>query len=115
MTGTRDWQRARRARTRLLIEYGGLVVKAGLAELLEDDRATLLGGLFSLRDQLKGLAEADNASPATLKLRWRRRGLNAFDADADTGRGQPGDSSKGNRKGNEQKEVDRAGGEREAV
>ncbi len=48
MTGTRDWQQARRARTRLLIEYGGLVVKAGLAELLEDDRATLLGGLFSL-------------------------------------------------------------------
>ncbi len=115
MTGTRDWQRARRARTRLLIEYGGLVVKAGLAELLEDDRATLLGGLFSLRDQLKGLAEADNASPGTLKLRWRRRGLNAFDADADTGRGQAGDSSKGNRKGNEQREGDRKGGEQGAV
>jgi hypothetical protein len=79
MTGSRDWQQARRARTRLLIEYGGLVVKAGLGELLEDDRATMLGGLLSLRDQLAGL---DADSPDTLKLRWRRRGLRAFDADA---------------------------------
>ncbi len=121
MTGTRDWQRARRARTRLLIEYGGLVVKAGLAELLEDDRATLLGGLFSLRDQLKGLAEADNASPATLKLRWRRRGLNAFDTDANAianvgiGRGQAGESNKGNRRKDGRKEGDREGGESGAV
>ena len=32
---------ARRARTRHLIELGGLVAKAGLVELADDDRATL--------------------------------------------------------------------------
>ena len=79
MANVRDWRRARRERTRLLIEYGGLVVKAGLAELLEDDRATLLGSLLGLRDQLNGAGED---SPADLKVRWRRRGLRAFDADA---------------------------------
>ena len=66
MTGSRDWQQARRARTRLLIEYGGLVVKAGLGQLLENDRATMLGGLLNLRDQLAGL---DGDSPETIKLR----------------------------------------------
>jgi hypothetical protein len=35
----------RRARTRRLIEYGGLVVKAGLAELLEDVRRAMARGL----------------------------------------------------------------------
>jgi len=94
MTGNRDWQKARRARTRLLIEYGGLVVKAGLAELLEDDRATLLGGFYSLCDQLKGL---DGNPPETVKLRWRRRGLRAFDEDAGAG----GAEKTGDRKGSE--------------
>ncbi|MBK6297982.1 MAG: conjugal transfer protein TraD [Sphingomonadales bacterium] len=36
----RDWQVQRRERTRLLIELGGLVVKAG-GELTDDDRAAL--------------------------------------------------------------------------
>jgi hypothetical protein len=40
---TRDWALARRARTRHLIELGGLVAKAGLVELTDDDRATMLG------------------------------------------------------------------------
>jgi Conjugal transfer protein TraD len=75
----RDWVRHRRARTRLLIEYGGLLVKAGLPERVEDDRATLLGALLLIRDQLEGLGDD---SPADLKTRWRRRGLRAFDADA---------------------------------
>ena len=92
MTGSRDWQQARRARTRLLIEYGGLIVKAGLGQLLENDRATILGGLLSLRDLLAGL---DGDSPETVKLRWRRRGLRAFDADTSavpmTEGGRPGD------------------------
>jgi hypothetical protein len=77
--------RNRRARTRLLIEYGGLVVKAGLAELLEDDRATMLGAFLSLRDQLAGHGDdrsAEPVDPATVKQRWRRRGLRTFDADA---------------------------------
>ena len=76
----------RRARTRHLIELGGLVQKAGLVELLDDDRATLLGALLGLADQLQedGQAEGDarqHASPADLMARWRRRGLRAFDAD----------------------------------
>jgi hypothetical protein len=75
----RDWRQARRDRTRLLIEYGGLVVKAGLADRMDDDRATLLGAFLSLRDQLDGHGDD---GPADLKVRWRRRGLRAFDADA---------------------------------
>ncbi len=84
MTADRDWVRNRRARTRRLIEYGGLVVKAGLAELLADDRATLLRGFLSLRDQLAGLGDdrsAEPIDPAIIKQRWRRRGLRTFDAD----------------------------------
>jgi hypothetical protein len=76
---SRDWRRARRARTRLLIEYGGLVVKAGLPDLTDDDRATMLGGLLALRDQLTGIGDDP---PDTIRQRWRRRGLRAFDADA---------------------------------
>ncbi|MGI4941685.1 MAG: conjugal transfer protein TraD, partial [Janthinobacterium lividum] len=49
---SRQWIQDRRARTRQLIELGGLVQKAGLVELLEDDRATMLGALLSLADQL---------------------------------------------------------------
>lgn len=79
MTGHRDWASARRARTRLLIEYGGLLVKAGLPDRVDDDRATLLGALLMIRDQLDGLGDD---SPADLKARWRRRGLRTFDADA---------------------------------
>ncbi|MGI4794312.1 MAG: conjugal transfer protein TraD, partial [Janthinobacterium lividum] len=36
---TRQWVQDRRTRTRQLIELGGLVQKAGLVELLQDDRA----------------------------------------------------------------------------
>jgi hypothetical protein len=79
LNGHRDWVRDRRARTRLLIEYGGLLVKASLPDQVEDDRATLLGALLMIRDQLEGLGDD---SPADLKARWRRRGLRAFDADA---------------------------------
>jgi hypothetical protein len=79
VTEHRDWARDRRARTRLLIEYGGLLVKAGLPDRVEDDRATLLGALLTIRDQLEGLGDD---SPADLKVRWRRRGLRTFDADA---------------------------------
>jgi hypothetical protein len=39
----REWAVARRERTRHLIELGGLVVKAGLVDLTDDDRATLYG------------------------------------------------------------------------
>lgn len=35
----REWVVKRRERTRHLIELGGLVVKAGLVDLTDDDRA----------------------------------------------------------------------------
>lgn len=75
---TRDWARERRERTRHLIELGGLVQKAGLVELTDDDRATLLGAFLELADRLQG-DEHPDGSRADLLIRWRRRGLHAFD------------------------------------
>lgn len=77
---TRQWVQDRRARARHLIELGGLVQKAGLVELLDDDRATILGALLSLADQLQK-DEHQGIGQADLMARWRRRGLRAFDAD----------------------------------
>jgi hypothetical protein len=76
----RDWAKARRERTRHLIELGGLVQKAGLVELLDDDRATMLGAFMEMADRLRGADEAAD-DPRHLAVRWRRRGLRAFDAD----------------------------------
>ena len=76
----RQWVQDRRARTRHLIELGGLVQKAGLVELLEDDRATLLGALLDLADQLQGDGQAEE-DPVSLKARWRRRGMRLFEVD----------------------------------
>jgi hypothetical protein len=76
----RDWAKARRERTRHLIELGGLVQKGGLVELVDDDRATLLGAFMELADRLRGSDEATD-DPRHLAIRWRRRGLRAFDAD----------------------------------
>jgi hypothetical protein len=73
---TRDWAVERRARTRHLIELGGLVQKAGLVDLTNDDRATLYGALLELAYQLRG----DQGSHVA-EL-WRRRGRRAFEADA---------------------------------
>ena len=77
---SRQWVQDRRARTRQLIELGGLLQKAGLVELLEDDRATMLGALLGLADQLQGHGQAEE-DPVSLKARWRRRGLRIFEAD----------------------------------
>jgi len=84
---TREWVQDRRARTRQLIELGGLVQKAGLVELVDDDRATLLGAFL----EIAGWLQEDERQKETtdLKARWRRRGLCAFDADvAATGKNQ---------------------------
>jgi Conjugal transfer protein TraD len=81
LSGVHDWQAERRARTRHLIELGGLVLKAGLVELVEDDRATMFGALLEAADRLRGYGR-HNEEPETLKKLWRRRGLRAFDADA---------------------------------
>ena len=80
---TRDWVQERRARTRQLIELGGLVHKAGLVELTSDDRATLLGAFLELADRLQE-QQADERQEemlASLKARWQRRGMRAFEAD----------------------------------
>ena len=66
----------RRERTRHLIELGGLVVKAGIVELADDDRAVILGILDDAAAKLRG-AERDQQ----LAL-WRRRGRRLFDTDA---------------------------------
>jgi len=79
----REWVQDRRARTRHLIELGGLVQKAGLVELLQDDRATLLGGLLDLAGQLQGNGQAEE-DPVSLKARWRRRGMRVFEAEKQT-------------------------------
>lgn len=74
---TRAWIVQRRERTRHLIELGGLVQKAGLVELADDDRATIYGALLELVDKARG----DNAGD-TLTL-WKRRGKRAFDAESE--------------------------------
>lgn len=68
---------ARRERTRHLIELGGLVQKAGLVELADDDRATLYGALLDLVARAQG-EDADN-----MLTLWKRRGKRAFDAEAE--------------------------------
>ncbi len=77
---TRDWAKARRERTRHLIELGGLVQKAGLVELVDDDRATLLGAFLDIAARLQE-GQPEEGTAADLLARWRRRGLRAFDAD----------------------------------
>lgn len=62
----------RRERTRQLIELGGLVHKAGLVELADDDRAVLLGAFLAVADRLRG-EERERAL-----VLWRRRGRRAF-------------------------------------
>ena len=78
-TDTRTWVTARRERTRQLIELGGLVQKAGLVDLTDDDRATLYGALLQLADILSGDRGAD------AKALSRRRGRRAFEAEAGRG------------------------------
>lgn len=68
----------RRERTRQLIELGGLVHKAGLVELADDDRAVLLGAFLAVADRLKG-EDRERAL-----LLWRRRGRRAFGQDAES-------------------------------
>jgi hypothetical protein len=78
----RQWVQDRRARTRHLIELGGLVQKAGLVELVDDDRATLLGAFLEVAARLQGQEdEHQGVSQTDQVTRWRRRGLRAFDAD----------------------------------
>jgi len=70
----------RRDRTLHLIELGGLVVKAGLVELTDDDRATLHGAFLAIAAMLRS-EQREEALAA-----WRRRGKRAFEAEADAAR-----------------------------
>lgn len=76
-TDTRAWVVARRERTRHLIELGGLVQKAGLVELADDDRAMLYGAFLEVALQMRG----ENATQ--VKLLFRRRGVHAFATEAE--------------------------------
>ncbi|KKI21920.1 conjugal transfer protein TraD [Sphingomonas sp. Ag1] len=67
----------RRERTRHLIELGGLVQKAGLVDLADDDRATIYGALLEL------VGRARNGDGGDTLALWKRRGKRAFDAEAD--------------------------------
>ena len=69
---------SRRERTHHLIELGGLVVKAGLDMLADDDRAVLYGAFQAIADRLSG----EDREQALLL--WGRRGNRAFDAEAES-------------------------------
>lgn len=73
----------RRERTRHLIELGGLVQKAGLVELTDDDRATIYGALLELAAKVRenvGHTAGDAANSDVLAT-WKRRGRRAFEAE----------------------------------
>ena len=70
----------RRERTRYLIELGGLVVKAGLVELTDDDRATLYGAFLATAMMLRSEQREEALAG------WRRRGSRMFEAEADAAR-----------------------------
>jgi len=76
-TDMREWQVQRRERTRQLIELGGLVVKAGLVELADDDRATLYGAFLTVAAKLRG----DEREQALVL--WKRKGKRAFEMESD--------------------------------
>jgi hypothetical protein len=58
----------RRARTRILIELGGLVQKSGLVDAANDDRALILGALILAA---RNLEEPDSKEK---RERWRAIG-----------------------------------------
>lgn len=71
----REWAIKRRERTRHLIELGGLVVKAGLVDLADDDRATLYGAFLTVADRLRG------SERSTALALWQRKGKRAFETE----------------------------------
>ncbi len=73
----RNWQVERRKRTRRLIELGGLIVKAGVADLTGDDRAMIYGALLWMAGKLK----SDQAEHA--RSLWAAKGKQAFEAEGD--------------------------------
>ncbi|MGH6613370.1 conjugal transfer protein TraD [Sphingomonas sp.] len=74
---------ARRERTRHLIELGGLVQKAELVGIADDDRALLYGAFLALALQMQG------EDAAEVKLLFRRRGARAFATEAEEAAATP--------------------------
>ena len=70
---TREWAVKRRERTRQLIELGGLIAKAGVVELADDDRAVIFGMLIEAAGKLR----EDEAGRQ--RALWRRRGQREFE------------------------------------
>lgn len=68
---------ARRERTRHLIELGGLVQKAGLVTIADDDRAMLYGAFLDLAARMQG------ENGGQLRLLFHRRGARAFATEAE--------------------------------
>jgi hypothetical protein len=89
-TDSRAWVVQRRERTRHLIELGGLVQKAGLVELTDDDRATLYGALLDLAAARAAMMPATcwrcgsgaANGRSTRKRKRRRRAMADFDIEA---------------------------------
>ncbi|RWL44495.1 MAG: conjugal transfer protein TraD [Mesorhizobium sp.] len=71
----RTWQIERRKRTRHLIELGGLVVKAGIIELTNDDRTVIYGALLWVAAKLQS-HDGEHAR----KL-WAAKGKQAFNVE----------------------------------
>lgn len=68
---------ARRERTKHLIELGGLVQKAGLVALADDDRAMLYGAF------LEAAARMRSGDGSEAKALFKRRGARAFATEAE--------------------------------
>ncbi|MGX8012061.1 conjugal transfer protein TraD [Mesorhizobium sp. ORM8.1] len=71
----RTWKVERRKRTRHLIELGGLVVKAGIVELTNDDRAIVYGAMLWIAAKLQS-HEGGHARDL-----WAAKGKRAFEAE----------------------------------
>src|SRR4051794_36529725 len=71
-SNTRTGMQARRARTRRLIELGGLVHKSGLADQLGDDRTAIMGALLTAVRLLNNAST--HGPPADVIARWREAG-----------------------------------------
>ncbi|TPI30014.1 conjugal transfer protein TraD [Mesorhizobium sp. B3-2-1] len=68
----RGWQVERRKRTRQLIELGGLVIKAGIVEVTNDDRAIIYGAMLWIAGKL----QSEDAERA--RVRWAQKGKDAL-------------------------------------
>ena len=75
----RTWQVERRKRTRHLIELGGLVVKAGVVNLTNDDRTMIYGAMIWMAEKLNS-EDGERA-----REMWARKGKKAFAAERPAG------------------------------